>query len=449
MSDSQHKYEKAIDRFDDMYHQYGDDKDIEYDRDIDFDNAFTTNRDNDIENELEQEIDFPILNEIITAEDEQLSQKLSQLSASEKEQEDYRDSSTTKKRPALTTTTMSKRIKSNDIQMPKYLSKEEKKFEHMIYSLPENIRETFHIEELRQIALCIHKIECLRLDKLLWTTYLRSGTGTLIESQKSLLLWPKEVKSKMITQGDPDDMNHEMCLNYVKNVLQKFDDEIISYETMLSERKENVQLYWTSEIEDSIEKFVEQFISIHVRLPQEARIAIVEYDYKDRLFQLEFYSLKPVAYQKEVFEKLTQTKIDKETARCEVALLKQRLAHNHLPKAFDLLAIPPPISINSIHHDNTRQYLMERCEKILQRTKSDMMLVYTTTAEHILSEKEKIFENNMISMKRRQQNDSLDEKLTQKMMDILEKRFKNINERLLCLYKLKIRFFVSAPTIKN
>ena len=39
--------------------------------------------------------------------------------------------------------------------------------------------------------------------------------------------------------------------------------------------------------------------------------------------------------------------------------------------------------------------------------------------------------------------------LTRTMLDVWDRRFRNINDRLEQLYKLKIRFFVKAPMIKN
>ncbi|CAF3235348.1 unnamed protein product [Rotaria sp. Silwood2] len=100
MADSHRNFEKDIDRFDDIFHQYGDDMDEEGEEDlnVDFDNLYMNigkdndNYDNNIDVfEIEQlNDDENIIVDLITevVEEEHLSQKLSELSATDKEQED-------------------------------------------------------------------------------------------------------------------------------------------------------------------------------------------------------------------------------------------------------------------------------------------------------------------------------------------------------------------------
>ncbi|CAF4700983.1 unnamed protein product, partial [Rotaria magnacalcarata] len=76
------------------------------------------------------------------------------------------------------------------------------------------------------------------------------------------------------------------------------------------------------------------------RVPVEGLIATVEYDYKDRLIQSEFYLENYSEYQRQVFENLYKSKRERETTKLDVAVLKQRIAHNRLPKSFDSLQIP-------------------------------------------------------------------------------------------------------------
>ncbi|CAF4295811.1 unnamed protein product, partial [Rotaria sordida] len=132
-----------------------------------------------------------------------------------------------------------------------------------------------------------------------------------------------------------------------------------------------------------------------------------------------------------------------------VAILKQRIVYNHLPTSFHTLQIPVPISLDTIIDTMTRQRLKDRCEKILQRMKSEMMMIYIATAEAKMNEYQKKFDSDLAKMKENQCSDSSHKKLTQTMLNIMERRFKNINERLIYLCKLKLRFFVKAPTVMN
>ncbi|CAF4361878.1 unnamed protein product, partial [Rotaria sordida] len=135
--------------------------------------------------------------------EENLSQKLSQLSATDKEQEDSDKSkpSTVKKRTTLTPSTtadnISKKMKSDKEEstsnlIPRYLSSNNKAFEQMINPILEKTTTSINIEYLREIAILIHQLECIDLDRLLWTTYLHSGTGTLKPqaTTSTLFLWP-------------------------------------------------------------------------------------------------------------------------------------------------------------------------------------------------------------------------------------------------------------------
>lgn len=154
-------------------------------------------------------------------------------------------------------------------------------------------------------------------------------------------------------------------------------------------------------------------------------------------------------FQVDVFKNLTRRKFDKEKAKMEVAILKQRIVYNHLPSTFDSLRIPLPISLDTISDERIRQRLTHRHEQLLQRTKSDLMIIYIKTAEAKFEEYRKIFDTDMAQYKENQRSGPSHKRLTRTMIDIMERRFANINERLICLYQLKIRFFVKASMVKN
>ncbi|CAF4049901.1 unnamed protein product [Rotaria sordida] len=181
MTDPDRNIERDIDRFDDIFHRFDDDIDEEEDTNIDFDNLYMNigkDNNNDVI-EIEQLNDDK--NNLIDSvfKEENLSQKLSQLSATDKEQEDSdkSKSSTVKKRPTLTPSTttdnISKKMKpdneeSTSNQIPRYLSSHNKAFEQMINPILEKTTTTsINIEYLREIAILIHQLECIDLDRLL------------------------------------------------------------------------------------------------------------------------------------------------------------------------------------------------------------------------------------------------------------------------------------------
>ncbi|CAF3403989.1 unnamed protein product, partial [Rotaria socialis] len=411
----------------------------------------------------------------IQTEEEHLSQKLSQLSASGKTKDKSSNEPTTttttaKKRPALTpstataTTTFAttllsssgstrkklgtneegneegnqegkeedkegeeedenknedlddKEKKALDLKIPKYLSTAYRAFEETISPVLKKNGNSMNIEDARTMAAIIDNLECVNVDKSLWIIYLQSGTGELQSEQRiitavnssvvvsNLQIWPAEVKAKMIKHGhttttNPNDIDHESCVDYVHRVLIKYQNLKTYYETNLQDIKQRLSYCLTDEIEQIIIKFVQQHGITLYRVPVEGLIAVVEYDYKDRLIQSEFYLENYSEYQRQVFENLCKSKRERETTKVDVAVLKQRIAHNHLPKSFDSLQIPEPITLSSINDTKTRQRLSDRCEKILQRARSDMILIYIAAAEAKMNEWKEKFDKDLAEMK--------------------------------------------------
>ena len=206
---------------------------------------------------------------------------------------------------------------------------------------------------------------------------------------------------------------------------------------------------FTLQIEETIQRFVEQYGTMLFRAHIDGKQAIVKYDYHDRWLELEFEEQNPLEYQLDIYKNLTLAKYEKEKTKCEVGILKHRLLYNHLPNSFHHLQLPSPISLHTITNETLRQRLQDKCEKIFQQTKSHMMMVYIATAEAQFKEKAMKFDTALATMHDNQSTGSIHKKLTPTMLDILQRRLRNIDERLTYLYKLKVNFFVKAPTVKS
>jgi hypothetical protein len=269
-------------------------------------------------------------------EEQCLSQKLSQLSASEDDHQNKqsKDSTTTttttiittNKRSSLVgTSTISKKMKIDDQKVhdeevkdkiPNYLLINHQDFQQFIQSMLSTTANTMNMKDLQEIALLIRQITMIDLQKSLWNSYLQSGTGELGKKHRlstthyhhELFVWPMEMKSIMMkekeTKSDDEMMpininqiDHDTCLNYVYRTLRQFVDRKIQYETQLDEKKDYFKNFFTSEMEDAIRQFIEQQEMVFIRLEFESKIAIVKYDYHDRLLELEYHQLKPNQYQ--------------------------------------------------------------------------------------------------------------------------------------------------------
>jgi hypothetical protein len=129
--------------------------------------------------------------------------------------------------------------------------------------------------------------------------------------------------------------------------------------------------------------------------------------------------------------------------------LKQRIFYNQLPYAFDSLQLPAPVSLDSITDSTIRHRLLQRCERIIQQTKSDMMAIYIAVTEADMRECQNKFDRDMDRMKRVQDDPVSSQKLTSSMVILLRRRLSNITEHIKYLYDLKVHFFVLAPTVVN
>lgn len=264
---------------------------------------------------------------------------------------------------------------------------------------------------------------------------------------------PSDVKAKIIKSSDKRLSHHQItndiCLEYVSKTLRQFRNQNTNFYNELRQRKQRLINSFTPEMEETIDQFVEQHGTAFHRVPIERQISQVEYEFKDRLIELEFYEQSPTTYQIEVFQNIAKLKLDKETAKMSVAILKQRLAYNHLPSSFESLRIPEPISLSTIENETIRQRLNERYHKVIQRAKSDMLNVYIATEQVKADEAVKKFDQDYEEMKYFLRSGPTHEKLTPTMLTLLQKRLKYTNEHIIHLYDLKIRFFAKAPTDKN
>ena len=337
----------TIDQFDDIFHGYNDDLDEREDTNIDFDQFFTNfgkNDDDDDDDDDEkwvQSIDIKQINAMIFDEmktnninppnEQRLSQQLSQLSTTTtmNEQKESR------KRPVLTPTApvdTTKKMKTGTVNppsgdhqtMPAYLLPTNPIFANRMQPVLKTMAISIDIEDLRQIAFLKHKLALIDLNLLLWNTYRRSGTSTLRNDPQLqtitldgrptkrpyLSIWPEHVATKILAdsalnhrhQLTTNEITYEMYYNYTNKILRQLQEQQTLYQSQLNERKLDLNQSFTLEMEDIINKLVEQQGIALSRLYLQKKIIVVEYNYNDRLIESEFYFEQPYQYQ--VIEKI-------------------------------------------------------------------------------------------------------------------------------------------------
>ena len=128
-------------------------------------------------------------------------------------------------------------------------------------------------------------------------------------------------------------------------------------------------------------------------------------------------------------------------------MLKQRVFHKQLPDVLNALKLPMPPLMGTIVNENSRSSLRNQYERIIQQTKSDLMMVHIAAAEAKMREYQAEFDRTMYRMEQGQHEPLSDRRLSSMMIDIMYRRFKLIDERTKHLYNLKVNFFVKAPTV--
>ncbi|CAF1471414.1 unnamed protein product [Adineta steineri] len=402
-------------------------------------------------------------NQVIEGEEKCLSQKLSQLLTSE---DDRKQINENKRSPPSTSTivsTISKKIKfDHDYQqennsdddiveeiIPNYLLINHTHFQQLFHALTSTTATSLTIEDIQEIALLLRQITILNLQRSLWNIYLQSGIGKLETDyhqsripSESVFLWPSEVKSTLSMknkkqqqqQNELTTINHDTCLKYVNKMLDQYMNHLIDYEKKLKNKNFRLNNLFTLQIKDNLIRYVEQQEIKMIRIEIESKIAIVKYNYQDHLIEWEYNQLIPNTYQLQLWKNLTQLKQEKEKSKYEVTLLKQRRLYHHLPAPLKSLQLPllSTLSIDTIHDLKIREDLMNRYRKINEETKSEMMTLYIHIAEAKMNENLIKFNENIAQIRSNQQ-------LTQSMMNVIERRFKNIDERFEYLYQLKVR----------
>ncbi|CAF4160822.1 unnamed protein product, partial [Adineta steineri] len=401
-----------------------------------------------------------IYNSVESTEEEVLSQQFSQLST-ENESEEGGSSVVSSKRKLNTTSApyvVFKRIKSandNDPnvtegeeeeeqdQIPAYLLTTNKSFDHMIQKVM-NTASSIDMNDLRQLALLIHHIAALNIQKQVTIVYLRSGIGKLRESEPSLTevdrrVWPMQVTSALAEkrkQGkiattvqistEDEHRDHE---NLVNERLQQINERIEQYQRQFNEKK-NQLIGLTSTIEEAIVKYVQHYGVIPLQMKRDMKIALLEYDYDAEILERKYLEEKPNDYQIEVAKRLYQAKYEFEKSKRELLELKQRVFYNKP------LSICKSVQTSlQISNDTVTTAMIKQLDLIaLQIIKAEVK--FYLLEKKFDAEYGKMLENHRNLVKNKGISTTLN--------NIIDQRLTNIVDRWRTIYDYRINFYLRS-----
>ena len=105
-----------------------------------------------------------------------------------------------------------------------------------------------------------------------------------------------------------------------------------------------------------------------------------------------------------------------------------------------------PTSITSISDVTIRQRLTNEYQYIIDKAKADLMKVLTSATRAKKMDSELDFQKQMAEIWKKQHQLHMNERLTNVLLTLIEKRQKNIIECIKNIYELKARFLIRLPS---
>jgi hypothetical protein len=192
--------------------------------------------------------------------------------------------------------------------IPTYLALTNESFNHFVQNLVDKTN-SISIKDVQHIALCLHRIAAVHIQKQVSIIYFKSGTGTLRDPEPELVpvdrrVWPMQVKSAMLTQrstnttaSDSDPENEQLAYeNLVHQRFEQMNQQTDQYEKDLDEKKRQL-IGFTSTMEDMIRKYVQQYGIQPLKLQRDLKIALLKHDYDAEIIERKFLQENPNEYQ--------------------------------------------------------------------------------------------------------------------------------------------------------
>lgn len=179
-------------------------------------------------------------------------------------------------------------------EIPHYLRADSESFQKFILSFLSKTIEK-HSEDLRQIAIVMHKILLLEKVDNLWLIYRKSGMG-IIKLPKHFMhlrrkIWPFNVRvlvQQILNTADPDHNTYQLFVDYCLERLQN------KSEACFNELNNRINSLANSipNMESIIETFVRRHF-IDESLEYDCQIALVQYHYIDELIKYYYLASNP------------------------------------------------------------------------------------------------------------------------------------------------------------
>ena len=208
---------------------------------------------------------------------------------------------------SIVTSTMMNDLRKQINQIPFYLTKKNesfKEFLHEVLSAMKIATTNRHADQLRKIVLLTYKMMFIEEHQRLWTTYLKSGQGQLLNSSEQqeskypvhFNIWSNELKATVRKSMRMNTNNEdEICTKFVQNYLNELKEQLQQYENGLIKSKKDFAEY-TVAVNSMIKRYIEiPLLCIHREI--DYQIELIYYDYHIQALKRVFEQQNPTKYQ--------------------------------------------------------------------------------------------------------------------------------------------------------
>ncbi|CAF4165869.1 unnamed protein product [Rotaria sordida] len=276
---------------------------------------------------------------------------------------------------------LSETIGSEWQSIPDYLCSKNPSFEKKLRTI---LPSTTNLDELRDIAILMHKIMSIDIVQSLWIVYRKYGM--------------EEIQSKRpINVSDTE--------------------------------------FWPKRRLQSL------------RIEINEHIATVQYHYTDIIFQQTFFAQNLNTNQIQLMKRICKLKYNQEMTKCEVKLMKEKIASHLISHRFEHESIIKLSRINSIRESRTREELYKQFKNVAEQTRSNMMIAYMECAEGQKQQYQKQYDVAMKELHDIQEMHPSNQQLTEVMWNLIQQRLTNITSHIESIYKFKTQLFRLKSTI--
>ncbi|CAF4231825.1 unnamed protein product [Rotaria magnacalcarata] len=348
-----------------------------------------------------------------------------------------------------------KNIQEEIKKIPHYLTLENKSFQRIIDQALSVIISTKtrnnQREKLQDIALLVYKMKLILMYHRLWTIYLKSGMGQLINQSKiqcnypvDVKIWPEEVKNMLSSREINKKNEHKICSQLVECHLRKFNDQLEQYHMEWHKKTDHFHGY-TYQILQLFENYIKQYL-YPLCLKIAHKIEVLHYNYHIQAIKHEYNTRhNPNEYQKNIMKQLCHSMYKKETTEQEVHLIQQQINYYNLSdQSFEDSSLLQSTSIHSIENSLIRQHLLNQYKDIIAQSKTFFLNVRMTIAEEQQDKYKEIHDLEIKKMWLDRHIMNHQEKLPLIMIDLINECCHKIHECIQCIYKFKIQPFLSS-----